>query len=191
MGGRFSKIFLLESSIWKGNSITRRVRLVYNRKVMKTGLQHPCKTFVLKYIIIILHVIRWWIAERTFLTPFTCTYLLVALLLTSSLSLALKSKWNTTSNPFMLHLVFYRCKLYPFCLVDYAILIHWIQSIFSSSEPKAHWWAYRIGRPPSSVVCLSIVCRPHCLNIFSSDTTRPIKVKFHMELLWDGRTKVC
>ena len=46
-------------------------------------------------------------------------------------------------------------------------------------------WAYRIGRPPSSVVC-----PPHSLNIFSSETTRPVKVKFHMELLWNGRTKV-
>ena len=31
--------------------------------------------------------------------------------------------------------------------------------LFSSPEPKAHWWAYRIDRPPSSVVrpsvCLS------------------------------------
>ena len=49
------------------------------------------------------------------------------------------------------------------------------------------WWAYRIGRPPSSVVRR----RPHSLNIFSSEITRPIKVKFHMELLWDGGTKVC
>ena len=51
--------------------------------------------------------------------------------------------------------------------------------LFSSPEPK--------GRPPSSVV----VRRPHSLNIFSSEITRPIKVKFHMELLWDGGTKVC
>ena len=28
-------------------------------------------------------------------------------------------------------------------------------------------------------------------NIFSSETTGPIKVKVHMELLWDGGTKVC
>ena len=27
--------------------------------------------------------------------------------------------------------------------------------------------------------------------MFSSETTGPIKVKFHMELLWDGGTKVC
>ena len=57
-------------------------------------------------------------------------------------------------------------------------------SIFCLTEPNAHWWAYRIGRP------LSSVRRPHTLNIFSSETTGPIKVKFHMELLWDGGTKV-
>ena len=56
--------------------------------------------------------------------------------------------------------------------------------IFSSPEPKAHWWAYRIGRPPLSV------CRPHSLNI-SSETTGPIEAKFHMEPPWDGGTKVC
>ena len=29
------------------------------------------------------------------------------------------------------------------------------------------------------------------LNIFSSETTGPIKIIFHREFLWDGRTKVC
>ena len=54
---------------------------------------------------------------------------------------------------------------------------------FTSPEPKAHWWAYRIGRPPPYVV--------HTLfNIFSSETTGPIKVKFHMKLLWDGGKKI-
>ena len=48
------------------------------------------------------------------------------------------------------------------------------------------WLAYRVGRPPSSVVR-----RPHSSNIFSSETNGPIKVKFHVELLWDGGTKVC
>ena len=33
--------------------------------------------------------------------------------------------------------------------------------------------------------------RPHSLNIFSLETTGPIKFKFHMELLWDGGTNVC
>ena len=35
------------------------------------------------------------------------------------------------------------------------------------------------------------VCRPHSLNIFSSETTGPIEAKFHIESLWDGGTKVC
>ena len=57
--------------------------------------------------------------------------------------------------------------------------------LFSSPEPKAQWWAYRIGRPPSSVVC-----RPHSLNIFSSETTGPIEAKFLMESSRDGGTKI-
>ena len=48
------------------------------------------------------------------------------------------------------------------------------------------WWAYKLGRPPSSVIVVRR--RPHSLNFFS-ETTGP--VKFHMELLWDGGTKVC
>ena len=28
-------------------------------------------------------------------------------------------------------------------------------------------------------------------NIFSSETTGPIEAKFHMESLWDGRTRIC
>ena len=38
------------------------------------------------------------------------------------------------------------------------------------------------------------VCRflnIHSLNIFSTETTGPIKVKFHTEPPWDGRTRVC
>ena len=58
-----------------------------------------------------------------------------------------------------------------------------INVFFSSPEPKAHWWAYRIGRP------LSSVGRPQSLNIFSSETAWPIKVKFHMMPPWDGERK--
>ena len=64
----------------------------------------------------------------------------------------------------------------------FGLCFFFVVVVFSSPEPKAHWRAYRTGRPPSSVVCLSSVCRPHFLNIFSSETTGPMKVKFHMEL---------
>ena len=62
---------------------------------------------------------------------------------------------------------------------------------FSWPEPNTHWWAYRIGRPPSSIVVVVVIRKPHSWNIFSSETSGPIKVIFHMELLWDGGTKVC
>ena len=57
------------------------------------------------------------------------------------------------------------------------------------------------------MVCISYICSPEPLglcrpyvcvcmlstfsNIFSSETTRPIEAKFHMEPPWDGGTKVC
>ena len=49
--------------------------------------------------------------------------------------------------------------------------------IFSSPEPKAHRWAYRIPmvRRPSSVIRPSTI-----LNVFSSETARPIKAKFYV-----------
>ena len=43
----------------------------------------------------------------------------------------------------------------------------------------------------SSVSFVDCRRRPHSLNIFSSETTEPIKVKSHMELLWERGTKVC
>ena len=48
---------------------------------------------------------------------------------------------------------------------------------------------HRIGRPPSSVVCLSIR-GPHSLNI-SSETAWPLNINFHMELPWDEGKKAC
>ena len=73
-----------------------------------------------------------------------------------------------------------------YCIMNFDTLI--MHPIFSSLEPNDHRWAYRIGRPPSSVV---VVRRcPHSLNIFSSETAEPIKVNY-MELLWDGGTKFC
>ena len=54
--------------------------------------------------------------------------------------------------------------------------------IFSSPELKAHGWANSIP------VTLASVVRPLAFsNIFSSETTGPIELKFHM----DGGTKVC
>ena len=44
---------------------------------------------------------------------------------------------------------------------------------------------------PDSVVHRPTVCRPHSLNIFSSETTGRIKAKFHMESPRDDETKVC
>ena len=42
-----------------------------------------------------------------------------------------------------------------------------------------------------AVVCLS-VCRVFTFsNVFSSGTTGPIEVKFHVEPPWDGGMKVC
>ena len=58
--------------------------------------------------------------------------------------------------------------------------------IFNSPEPKAHWWAYRIGRP-----LLSIIRRPPSSIIFSSEATWPIEAKFHMEPPWVGLNIFC
>ena len=41
-------------------------------------------------------------------------------------------------------------------------------------------------------VCVCVcVCVSTFSNIFASETTRPMEAKFHMELSWDGGTKVC
>ena len=59
--------------------------------------------------------------------------------------------------------------------------------IFSSPEPKAHGLANSIPVTPASVRR-----RPSTIsNIFSSETTGPIKFKFHMETPQDAGTKVC
>ena len=57
--------------------------------------------------------------------------------------------------------------------------------IFSSPEPKAHWWAYRVGRPPSSVWLSST----H-FKIFSSETwLGRFKPNFIWSLHWMGEWK--
>ena len=43
-----------------------------------------------------------------------------------------------------------------------------------------------MGRPLSSMCMFSTLS-----NIFSSETTRPIEVKFYVTPPWDGGTKVC
>ena len=60
--------------------------------------------------------------------------------------------------------------------------------VFSSPAPKALWWAYRIGRPPSSVVPLS-VRRPHSLNIFSSETAWQIsQISYGASMGWGNES---
>ena len=54
-----------------------------------------------------------------------------------------------------------------------------------------HFALGQVGlRRPSSVVRRRHR-RQHTLNIFSSETTGPFKVKFHLELPWDRGTKFC
>ena len=52
---------------------------------------------------------------------------------------------------------------------------------FSSPEPKAPRWAISIPVTPASVVRPSSVRPSTFSNIFSSETTGPIELKFHME----------
>ena len=55
----------------------------------------------------------------------------------------------------------------------------------------AHWWAYMMGTPLSSVcvyVCMYVVCMSTISNIFLSETTEPIEVKFHMEPPWGNES---
>ena len=40
-------------------------------------------------------------------------------------------------------------------------------------------------------VCVYVVCMSTFSNIFSSETTGQIEVKFHVEPPWDGGTNVC
>ena len=58
--------------------------------------------------------------------------------------------------------------------------------VFSSPEPKAHCWAYRIGRPPSSVCHTSSTLFKQLLlrNCLANQS------QFHMEPPWDAVTKV-
>ena len=62
--------------------------------------------------------------------------------------------------------------------------------VFSSPEPKAHRWAYRILMVRRPSFCPSSV-RPKCSKIFFSKTAWPIKAKFYVEPPWVGGMKVC
>ena len=53
------------------------------------------------------------------------------------------------------------------------------------------WWAYCLGRLRRPSTRPLSARRPHCSNIFSSETTGPIEAKFHMEPPWVGGTKDC
>ena len=78
-----------------------------------------------------------------------------------------------------------------FCSISMGpIFITWVRAFFikcetlvSSPEPKAHWWAYRINRLPSYFVVHTLQTSPQ----------KPLgqSVRFHMELPWDGGKKVC
>ena len=63
-------------------------------------------------------------------------------------------------------------------------------SLFSSPEPNALIRAISIPVTPASGVRPS-VCPSTFSNIFSSETTGPIELKFHMETPLDGGRKVC
>ena len=97
--------------------------------------------------------------------------------------------WYTiVSKVFSCMLKEYRLRNFPihFMFVHKYVFLY----VFSSSEPKAHWWAYR-RRPSVRPSGCPSVCRSHSLNIFSSETTGPIETKFPMQSQWDGGTKVC
>ena len=53
-------------------------------------------------------------------------------------------------------------------------------NIFCSPEPKTHWWAYRIGRPPTSVHHR----RPHSLKPSSQKPLGQSKSNFIWSFYW-------
>ena len=75
-----------------------------------------------------------------------------------------------------------------FCHVEAQMLSHMaILCFFSSPEPS--------GSQSELIVypCSGVRCRCHCqqcLNIFSSETTWPIKAKLYVEPPWEGGTNV-
>ena len=53
------------------------------------------------------------------------------------------------------------------------------------------WWAYRIGRPPLSVVLHRTLLLSTLVKHLLLRNHWANQSQFHMELLWDGGTKVC
>ena len=65
-----------------------------------------------------------------------------------------------------------------------------VLTLISSPEPSGSQGEL-IVYPYSGVrCCRRCRCRQQCLNIFSSDTTLPIKAKFYVEPPWEGGMKV-
>ena len=50
--------------------------------------------------------------------------------------------------------------------------------------------AHKVSLQDTNAPAASVRCRPQCSNIFSSETARTIKAKFHVEPPWEGGTKV-
>ena len=65
------------------------------------------------------------------------------------------------------------------------------ERLFSSPKLKAHGWANSVPVTPASVRRPLSVRPPTSSNIFSSETTGPIKFKFHMETYQVVGMKVC
>ena len=63
-----------------------------------------------------------------------------------------------------------------------------ISCVISSPEPKAQWWAYRIGKPFSSLG-VRVVCMSTFSNIFSEHRTDWSQPNFMWSLLGTGEQK--
>ena len=90
------------------------------------------------------------------------------------------------------------CNFQPYGLVPWGgargqnlVYLSFVLFVFSSSEPKAHRWAYRIPmvRRPSTSVHIRR-CRPFTISNISFETAWSIKATFHVEPPWEGGTKV-
>ena len=67
-----------------------------------------------------------------------------------------------------------------FCDISVSLLLAHLSRRLMSELIVYQWLRHQLSIRPSTFS-----------NIFSSKTTGPIELKFHMETPWDGRTKVC